>query len=625
MKAAPHIALIAVHLESGPDAVPLGAASVASALQAAFPALSVSLLETFVAGGTAAILNIINAAQTKDAPFFALGFSLYSWNRSFMVEAAKVLRSEQPDRFLFCGGPDATALPAGLSAADGGPFDAVVRGEGEAAAVRLLGSLLFGIGVDCMRRVHTPPLWGVIKGMDPETNTLPKQPYPGRSAAGLVDSLRGSDTVDGVISVDGNTGSETLSFPGGLDRLPSPWLDGTLKPESRQGALWELARGCPYSCAYCYESRGFAESHGFDEPKAGKRVRYISDERLLAELRLFIRARTPYIFVLDPTFNTDHQRAVKILDMIERESRELNAQGGGIHWHFEARGELLTKEQARRFARLGASLQIGLQTADPKIAALVGRSFNRGRFVSGINHLNREGAAFGLDLIYGLPGDTVSGFKRSLDFALSLYPNNLDIFRLAVLPGTALADKAAAFGISANPAAPYQVYSTPQFSAADLQKAERLSKAADCFYNRGRAVAWFNQLLYPLRTKPAAFLEGFAEYAETAGFLQDNTGTGNSAAIEKQQLIYLEKRYRKAKKDALIPALRDIVRYHGAWGRALAENAVTEIDFTYHPDAVLGEAALDLEAFASVTRPDPIRAQVRPGDGGAVIVHSNTV
>ena len=43
------------------------------------------------------------------------------------------------------------------------------------------------INIDCLRRVHTPPLWGVIKGMDPETDTLPEQPYPDRSAAGLVD------------------------------------------------------------------------------------------------------------------------------------------------------------------------------------------------------------------------------------------------------------------------------------------------------------------------------------------------------------------------------------------------------------------------------------------------------
>jgi hypothetical protein len=35
---------------------------------------------------------------------------------------------------------------------------------------------------DCMRRVHTPPRRGVKKSMYPETNTLPKQPYPVRSA-----------------------------------------------------------------------------------------------------------------------------------------------------------------------------------------------------------------------------------------------------------------------------------------------------------------------------------------------------------------------------------------------------------------------------------------------------------
>jgi hypothetical protein len=45
------------------------------------------------------------------------------------------------------------------------------------------------IPVDSMRRVQTPPLWGDIKGMYPETDTLPKQPYPVRSAAGLVDCL----------------------------------------------------------------------------------------------------------------------------------------------------------------------------------------------------------------------------------------------------------------------------------------------------------------------------------------------------------------------------------------------------------------------------------------------------
>jgi DNA-binding LacI/PurR family transcriptional regulator len=43
-----------------------------------------------------------------------------------------------------------------------------------------------GYEIDCMRRVHTPPLCGVLKGMYPETNTLPEQHTRG-SAAGYVD------------------------------------------------------------------------------------------------------------------------------------------------------------------------------------------------------------------------------------------------------------------------------------------------------------------------------------------------------------------------------------------------------------------------------------------------------
>ncbi|MDR1972188.1 MAG: hypothetical protein LBQ46_09740, partial [Treponema sp.] len=39
---------------------------------------------------------------------------------------------------------------------------------------------------DCLRRVHTPAACGGTKGMYPESNTLPKQPYPDRSAVGLV-------------------------------------------------------------------------------------------------------------------------------------------------------------------------------------------------------------------------------------------------------------------------------------------------------------------------------------------------------------------------------------------------------------------------------------------------------
>jgi radical SAM superfamily enzyme YgiQ (UPF0313 family) len=559
---APVLVLVSVHLEESPEAVPLGAACIASALKAAFPppALSLTLLESFAPQGAAPLSEKILALHPEGA-----GFSLYSWNRHIMLESAAVLRAAQPGIFLFCGGPEATAVPEGLTIDQGGPFDALIAGEGELAVVRLIKERFFSVD---------------------ETTAAGSAPVPAAPSI-MASSIPAPSLTEAELAA-----------------LPSPWLDAALDgifATGNRGALWELTRGCPFHCAYCYESKG------------SRAVRRFPDDRLQKELALFVRKKIPYIFVLDPCFNIDNDRALKILDMIEKESRKNKE---AIHWHFEIRGELITRSQARAFTRLGASLQIGLQTGDPKVSALAGRDLDRKLFSSKINILNQEGAIFGLDLIYGLPGDSLAGYLCSLDYALSLYPNNLDMFRLSVLPGTEMADRAAEFGLKAEKEAPYNIISTPDFSAADLAKAEKVSGAADIFYNRGRAVAWFNQILKPLKLRPSLFIERFAAYLEIAvpGFASVITDSEiplpDSQGIENLQLIFLEKQY--AKKNHILPALRDIVRWHGAWGRALAEGISTDLDFTYDPERVLSEEALDLENFVRTVKPNPKRITVKP-------------
>jgi radical SAM superfamily enzyme YgiQ (UPF0313 family) len=58
------------------------------------------------------------------------------------------------------------------------------------------------------------------------------------------------------------------------EELTSPYLDGTLDLSKYEGALWELARGCPFKCSYCYESKG------------EKKVRLLPMERIEKELKL---------------------------------------------------------------------------------------------------------------------------------------------------------------------------------------------------------------------------------------------------------------------------------------------------------------------------------------------------
>lgn len=544
------VALVCIHVGRGQQAVPLGAACVAAALKAdpeLSSRVSVALVEAYPDEAPARLASRI-AAGAPDL----VGFALYLWNRAASVDCAARLRELLPEAAFCVGGPDAGANPAGLlRGAEAGPFDFLAAGEGEGAMAAAVRALL-----------------------------------EGRPPAG----------IPGIVlsAADGPIPFAPLED---VSSLPSPWLSGVLSAEKRPGVLWELARGCPYACSYCYESKG------------ARKLRRVPEERIAAELALFKRSGVRSAFVLDPTFNADKERARRILDLVEREAPE-------IHFHFEIRAESLDRGLAKRFARLGSSLQIGLQTARPEISDRVGRPLDRGLFASKVALLNEEGAVFGIDLMYGLPGDDLSGFRGSLDFAVGLYPNNLEIFRLAVLPGTALADQAAAVGLRSDPEAPYLVRSTPSFGAQDLEKAERLAAACDLFYNRGRAVSWFNQILHPLSEKPSFFLEGFASFMKG----QRAPVPGDPVGVERLQLEYLDRRYESAGLEYLLPAVWDVVRYNGAYARALAEGIETTIDFNYDPNEILSPDAADLESFASLADLRGGRYRVVCADDGPALV-----
>ncbi|HKZ16942.1 MAG TPA: radical SAM protein, partial [Geobacteraceae bacterium] len=276
-----------------------------------------------------------------------------------------------------------------------------------------------------------------------------------------------------------------------LGALPSPYLSGILDGHIPDGVLWQLSRGCSFGCDFCFDGMG------------DRTVRRYPLERLEAELDHMVRRGVNQIFVLDSTFNQDAKRAKTLLRLIWKKAPH-------VHFHFEIRSELLDAEQARLFAGLACSLQIGLQTSDPKIARNVKRSLDRGDFIAKIGLLNSSGAVFGFDLIYGLPGDSLARFKEGLDFALALYPNHLDIFPLAVLPGTALAARACDLKLRHLDKPPYTIIESPTFPAADVAAARQLAAACDIFYSRGKAVAWFNGIVAALRLTPASFLESFA-------------------------------------------------------------------------------------------------------------------
>ena len=412
--------------------------------------------------------------------------------------------------------------------------------------------------------------------------------------------------------------SGALPAPLELDSIPSPYLSGLLDPNLPGGALWQISRGCDFACAFCFDHKG---SGG---------VRRFSLERVEAELRLFARLGVPQVFVLDSTFNKIPARAKEILRLIKKLAPD-------VHFHFEVRSEYLDAEMAGLFASLTCSLQIGLQSADPVVLRGVGRGFDRDDFARRVSLLNQSGAIFGFDLIYGLPGDSAALFRDSLDFALSLYPNHLDIFPLAVLPGTRLYGKAADLGLNHLDAPPYTLLSTPSFPAPALEEARLLAAACDIFYSRGKAVAWFNAVISALKLSPSAFLAAFSRFLGSRG------AGGEQEVAEEEiwglQRDFLSEIFRERKKPKLLPLALDLARYHHLYACALlatppaapSERELKKVDllrrpltlapsatlalFSYEILDILEAGDLELPAFSSCFKPVHSCAVIYPAAG----------
>src|SRR5262249_5185855 len=107
-------------------------------------------------------------------------------------------------------------------------------------------------------------------------------------------------------------------------------------------------------------------------------------------------------------------------------------------------------------------VEIGLQSIDPLAMDLMDRHNNIRAFERGARAMLDLGIKVKVDLIIGLPGDTVASVRRGIDYVQSsgLY-TQVQVFNLAILPGTSFRQEAAALGLRYQDRPPYYVLETP--------------------------------------------------------------------------------------------------------------------------------------------------------------------
>ncbi len=349
-----------------------------------------------------------------------VGFSCYLWNIDRTLWIASRLKERRPEIRVIVGGPEITADNAWVLQHPAIDFAAI--GEGEQTFSELLIEL----------RNHD---------------------QPSRPIAGLYVSPRESAslpiTSPFIHNADASRAIGELPMfrqpLASLDEISSPYLTGILDAADEDLLLLETIRGCIFKCKFCYY------------PKSYDDLYFVSREKIIANLQHARERGVKEVVLLDPTLN----QARNFGEFV----RLLADQNPDQQWRYfgELRAEGINTEIAALLREANfTEVEIGLQSIDPLAMELMDRKNNMKAFEKGVRALLDVGIQVKVDLIIGLPGDTPDSVRRGMHYLreTGLY-SSVQVFNLAILPGTAFRQEATLHGLQYQSRPPYYVIKTP--------------------------------------------------------------------------------------------------------------------------------------------------------------------
>lgn len=253
-----------------------------------------------------------------------------------------------------------------------------------------------------------------------------------------------------------------------INKICFPYTAEELKALSGRLIYYETARGCPFNCSYCMSS-------------TIKGVRYRNIETVKKELKFFIDNNVKIVKLTDRTFNTDPKRACEIFKFLIKNK-------GSTTFHFEIAAHILNDKIFDVLKQAPKNLfqfEIGVQSTNIKTLTAINRKTDFNKIAEEVKRIKALGNIhIHLDLIAGLPYETLNIFKKSFNDVFALRPDMLQLGFLKLLHGTEIRnDKEHSFLYSDFP--PYEVLQTKYISYEELNELKNIEEITDKFYNSG--------------------------------------------------------------------------------------------------------------------------------------------
>ncbi|MCP4650777.1 MAG: DUF4080 domain-containing protein [PVC group bacterium] len=412
---------------------------------------------------------------------------------------------------------------------------------------------ILGISVYIWNAVETSQLINIIKKVAPEITIIlggPEVSYlPMRVDFSSADYIIQGEGEDSFCSLCKSVLTRELpsekiikSEPVDLKKIELPYDFYTDEDVLHRVIYVEASRGCPFSCEFCLSA-------------IDKTVREFDLDLVLSHVsKLWERGVRKFKFV-DRTFNLNINTADRILDyFLEKQSP--------YFIHFEVIPEHFPeslKEKIKQFPPAAIQLEIGIQTLKPKTAETIKRKLDFEKIKENLFFLqNQTNAHLHVDLILGLPGETIEDFGDNLNILTALSDSEIQLGILKKLSGTAISRHDEEYGMVYSDLPPYEILQNNLIPFELMQKMKRFVRFWDLVYNSGN----FNKTARLLWAEGNVFecFHAFSEWVYTETDATWKISLNRLAKLIFKYLVEIKKKDKTAIADMIV---RDLLIVKG--------------------------------------------------------------
>lgn len=320
-----------------------------------------------------------------------IAFSCFMWNWELNCKIAEKIKKKYPECLVVFGGQHQPLADRNLGFFSKHPYvDILVHGEGEETFLEIL-----------IEALNKKPNFNNILGI-----TL---------------------NAEGVEKI--NPPRPRLET---INNNPSPYLSGAYDDIIKEAkysfnAIVESARGCPYSCSFCEIGERYYS-------KIKKRY-----EQTEKEVLWLAKNKIEYITDANSNYGLYKDLDLKLANIV----RDIKKEHGYPHayrvtWAKGMADKILDIAKVFEEAKAQKGMTIALQSMNPEVLTNIARkNVDGGKLESFISMYEGENISSYVELIHGLPGETLESFIDGICSILELgYHNYLDIHLNMILPNS---------------------------------------------------------------------------------------------------------------------------------------------------------------------------------------------